>query len=185
MRRGGTTGLKMNLKAELNELSLLLSGDKWKEADEKTHFILCEVSGRGERKFIDPEAISKLPFNLIKYLNNVWFDESGKKFGFGIQSAIWSDVGGSPKIFNYLKMSKEIKIELGGIEVSFARRVGWKKTNEWGEWQGCNYDGSLMRQGALPYQCHMCSYGTGLTGINLAAIAWRYQQLMVLEKMNS
>ena len=123
------------------QLHHLLSGQKWKEADEKTSAILLDLSGRTRQGFMRIEDLEKFPCQYLCNIDRLWVKYSQGKFGFTVQKPIWQSVGGTPK-------------PEWNVWCRFGERIGWYRRDSWLWWNDLTFDlkapaGHLPRGGAF------------------------------------
>jgi hypothetical protein len=154
-------------------LSAALARGDWKAADETTRALLVQAAGLDPP--VGPAQIAGLPLALLVDIDSRWSASSGAVLGFAVQSRVWVELDGPARVLAFEDMSFDDKMALGGVERRFAARVGWKSAER--GWTGPDYASEAPRApGALPYLPLMCSYGLGLVGLNLAALASRFDE---------
>lgn len=90
-----------------DRLRELLEANNWQEADKETSALMLKLANRGELTFFDPGDIDKLPCEDIRKINQLWTDNSNRKFGFSVQRII------------YQRQGEDF--------TKFAEKVGWKR----------------------------------------------------------
>jgi hypothetical protein len=129
-----------SLKAHLlNELDYLMQHNRWKDAD-LTNWQFILVSAKREKEgYLELNNIKNFNCNDLRKVDNLWLENSDKKFGYSVQKRIYLETGNSLdfdwKKGVFTKWSDE------GYN-SFAEKVGWKKGKEEG--------GDWMRYDELP-----------------------------------
>jgi len=152
----------------LADLSAALERNDWLTADRATRALIGTEAGP-----VLPADIARLPSPVLIDIDSRWSACSGAALGFAVQARLWRELGGVAQVLVYEDMSADEKRALGQIEGRFAKRVDWVSAD--GVWAGPRYDATARQApGALPYLPLMCSYGYGLVGMNLAALASRF-----------
>lgn len=77
---------------EYTQLRDLLARKKWKEADEKTWDVLCEVLGKRPGYYLQSDDIKNLPCEDLLIIDKLWVKYSNGRFGFSVQKYIYQDV---------------------------------------------------------------------------------------------
>lgn len=72
--------------------SLLASG-QWKKADEETGALMLSISRRVAAGWLREEDIEAFPCLDLQNIDLLWMKYSSDRFGFTVQSQIWSSVG--------------------------------------------------------------------------------------------
>jgi uncharacterized caspase-like protein len=130
----------LDQEIDYTKLKSMLEMQNWKEADNETYRLILQVVGREAEHWFAAKDQSKLPRIVISTINQLWVENSDRKFGFSIQQQIWcsDDVGGQPGKFDRSVFRK------------FGDRVGWRRNNDWLLEYG-DFDFSLgARAGHLP-----------------------------------
>lgn len=71
----------------------LLARKKWKEADQLTWDILCQVLGKFLGYYLKNGDIEKLPCEDLWLIDKLWVKYSNGRFGFSVQASIYKEVG--------------------------------------------------------------------------------------------
>jgi hypothetical protein len=113
--------------------------NRWKDAD-LTNWQFILVSAKREKEgYLELNNIKNFNCNDLRKVDNLWLENSDKKFGYSVQKRIYLETGNSLdfdwKKGVFTKWSDE------GYN-SFAEKVGWKKGKEEG--------GDWMRYDELP-----------------------------------
>ena len=159
---------------DTTELESLLRTKQWEKADAETRRLLWVARGL-EHPPVTPEAVETVAFDDLDAVDRIWSQHSAGNFGLRIQARIWIELGGDAKIYTWKDFTWDDKERMRKTEEQFALVVGWNPTGKWGEWTGSTYE-TPMQAGALPYQYAICSYGHGLVGYVIAAIAYRFSR---------
>jgi len=102
---------------DYTQLRDLLKAEKWKEADEETRELMCEVMGRRQGKQLMGQDltlvdIEKFPITDLRTIDQLWVNYSDGKFGFSVQKKIWQKLSNRKKSFD-----------------AFGETVGWKDSS--------------------------------------------------------
>ncbi|QEI39535.1 hypothetical protein BMF77_00085 [Dolichospermum sp. UHCC 0315A] len=129
-----------SLKAHLlAELDYLMQQNRWKDADSKNWEFILVSAKREKEGYLELNNIKNFNCNDLRKVDNLWLENSDKKFGYSVQKRIYLETGNSLdfdwKKGVFTKWSDE------GYN-SFAEKVGWKKGKEEG--------GDWMRYDELP-----------------------------------
>ncbi|WP_407657054.1 GUN4 domain-containing protein [Mastigocoleus testarum] len=92
----------------------LLKAEQWKEADRETLAVMLKAADREKQGWFNNESIDNFPCNDLRTINQLWIQNSNRRFGFSVQKRIWESVGR-----DYEK---------------FGEQVGWRKgmlTKQW------------------------------------------------------
>ena len=100
---------------DYTKLRDLLAAGKWKEADQETRTVMCQVAGREKEGWLRDEDIQNFPCKDLRTIDQLWIQHSNDKFGFSVQKQIWSDCGGVPGEYDY------------DVYKNYCDRVGWRK----------------------------------------------------------
>jgi hypothetical protein len=156
---------------DYRRLEELLAGGAWALADDETKAILCKLAGLAlpaPQAYLLPEHIEGLPCDDLQALERLWSTHSSGLYSFSAQSGRWKSAGGRAIVYRYKEMTTDEKIALGAVERAFAREVGWTDHGRRGK--------IPRRSGHLPWAYSNCSYGYGVSGLLLAAMAWRLEK---------
>ncbi len=151
-------GLKAHL---LNELDFLMKARRWQEADQKSWQVLLVSAKREEQDSLDVKDIRNLNCKDLKKVDDLWVNNSNKKFGYSVQKNILK------KIFQEIGNSLYIDWERGvftnlsdqGYD-KFAETVGWKNAEGEGSqwmtydelsWEDMKSINTYKYYGTLPY----------------------------------
>lgn len=121
-------------KANFTKLDQLLSTEKWKEADQETGRVMCQIMGREKEGWLTTDNCRNFPPEELRIIDQLWLKYSEGRFGFSVQKQIWLEEGG--------KLDGNWD---GATFEKFANRVGWKKGGEW-----LNYELLTFNKNALP-----------------------------------
>jgi serine/threonine protein kinase len=113
--------LKSARGVNYSKLQQLLAAGNWKEADEETGKVMCQVAGREKEGWLRREDIDNFPCEDLRTINQLWLHYSNGKFGFSVQKEIYESLGGTRE-FNTKVWEK------------FGARVGWRKGGKWLEY---------------------------------------------------
>jgi hypothetical protein len=115
--------LKSARGVNYSKLQQLLAAGNWKEADEETGKVMCQVAGREKEGWLRREDIDNFPCEDLRTINQLWLNYSNGKFGFSVQKDIYESLGST------IKYNGEIE----DVEVleKFADSVGWRQGGRW------------------------------------------------------
>ncbi|MFM6304147.1 GUN4 domain-containing protein, partial [Planktothrix sp.] len=122
-------------KANFTKLDQLLSTEKWKEADQETGRVMCQIMGREKEGWLTTDNCRNFPPEELRIIDQLWLKYSEGRFGFSVQKQIWLEEEGG-------------KLDGKWDEATFeklANRVGWKKGGKW-----LNYEQLTFNKNALP-----------------------------------
>ena len=167
-----------NPSVKFRELEVALTSRDFASADRVTRELFCDLAGKSLP--VTPEIVEQIPQKDLVAIDRLWADWSDGKFGPRAQTEIWMEIGAPAKIFKYEDMPDHQRRSLAGYEYEFGYRLGWAESphpmtekSGWG-WLGCSYGMDKVTMGSLPYEYLMCSYGYGLIGFVMAAVAMRF-----------
>ncbi|MCA2709683.1 MAG: GUN4 domain-containing protein [Microcystis sp. M015S2] len=109
---------------DYNQLQDLLRKQQWQAADRQTTKLLLKILGRSYWNEVYPQDIAQLPCSELKKIDQLWLHYSHGHFGFSIQQAIFSSLGG---LADY-----ETRKKLGD-------RLGWRKEGKWLNYEQLNF----------------------------------------------
>ncbi len=146
-----TSGLKLVTLIGQNSryftLENLLKQEKWKEADKETLKMVKIVAGKGDDG-LDVNSIKNFPCPDLNEINQLWENNSDKKFGFVVQKEIYQDLGGTER--NDEKILKE-----------FEEKVGWRRGDKELNFNELTFDLDMAYKGHLPFAV----VSPGVTGL--------------------
>ena len=92
---------KLDLSVEINytQLQNLLLKTQWKQADEETWSILCQLIGKPIGVYLFNNDIEQLPCEHLQIIDQLWLKYSQGRFGFSVQQRIFADVEGEYDLF--------------------------------------------------------------------------------------
>ncbi|MCZ8025330.1 MAG: GUN4 domain-containing protein, partial [Microcystis sp. LE19-10.1B] len=108
---------------DYSQLQDLLKKQQWQAADRQTTQLLLKILGRTYWNEVYPQDIAQLPCSDLKKIDQLWLHYSHGHFGFSIQQAIFSSLGG---LVDY-----ETQKKLGD-------RLGWRKEGQWLNYEQLN-----------------------------------------------
>ena len=117
-------------------LEALLKGGKWREANEETGKVMCQVAGREEEGWLNTENIDNFPCEDLRAIDQLWVKYSKGRFGFSVQKRIYQSLGGTREYD-------------GEIWKKFGDRVGWRRKGDWLDYKDLTFT-SKAPQGHLP-----------------------------------
>jgi len=117
---GKQDDLRSERGIDYTKLRDLLAARKWKEADQETYSVMCQLSGRERSKEITDEDMSNFPCTDLRTIDSLWLKYSTGHFGFNVQKEIFLEIGG--RLDGNLDMEAWEK---------FGDRVGWRVGERW------------------------------------------------------
>ncbi len=141
---------KVELKSEkgvdYTKLQKLLAAENWKEADEETAQVMLEVASRQEEGWLREEDLDNFPCEDLRTINQLWLHYSDRKFGFSVQKEIYESLEGTrqynKKVWN-----------------SFGDRVGWKKGENWLDYDELTFNLDEALTAHLPFMAYGWAVG--------------------------
>lgn len=129
-----------DLRANLNDLSLLLSDGDWKGADRLTADLLLLaleqnldsgiVPRAGRRPWLTAEALAYTPCQLLHAIDDCWRGASGGQFGFSAQAQVYGATleaeDFDPTLYNWANPHPFLA-EVGWLMFASLRPVGFLK----------------------------------------------------------
>jgi hypothetical protein len=94
------------------ELELLLRGNRWREANDRTRLLLAD---------------RQLDAGILRKLDRSWSSCSEGKFGFLEQRRTWTSLGGPSLLSGF---------DLWEFFHAFGDQVGWRRDGRWLSWKG-------------------------------------------------
>jgi len=91
IQRTVTHGLGSEVGIDHTQLRDLLQRKKWKEADQKTRDILCQLLGKPSGYYLKNGDIENLPCEDLRTIDQLWVKYSDGRFGFSVQKRIYDD----------------------------------------------------------------------------------------------
>jgi hypothetical protein len=110
---------------DYNQLQDLLRKQQWQAADRQTTKLLLKILRKTYWNEVYPQDIAQLPCSDLKKIDQLWLHYSNGHFGFSIQQAIFSSLGG---LVDY-----ETQKKLGD-------RLGWRKEGQWLNYEQLNFE---------------------------------------------
>ncbi|MBR8839572.1 MAG: AAA-like domain-containing protein [Stigonema ocellatum SAG 48.90 = DSM 106950] len=123
------------------QLKYSFNAKNWKAADIQTSGLMLNIAKREKEGFLDYDQINSFSCPDLKKIDQLWFDNSNKRFGFRVQKEIWRHTGNRLGIKPEDWTSKDSENYL-----RFAKEVGWyndKKTKD-AEAGGSRGDGWIV-----------------------------------------
>jgi serine/threonine protein kinase len=131
--------LKSARGVNYSKLQQLLAAGNWKEADEETGKVMCQVAGREKEGWLRREDIDNFPCEDLRTINQLWLHYSNGKFGFSVQKEIYESLGGT-RHYNEKVWEK------------FGDRVGWRKGGSWVLYSDLSFNKDKAPKAHLPYR---------------------------------
>ncbi len=116
--------------SDLEKLEILLSAQKWREADEQTKHILLKEN---QSNLLTAPQIRQLPLNLIDSVDQLWRSYSNEKFGLRIQRRLWQESLEPKKLPFDLRKPFAVRAETVTESQAWNRfgcLVGWRDHDE-------------------------------------------------------
>lgn len=123
--------LKGSTGVDYIQLRDFLRNHRFNRADEETCYVMCQVAGRQEQRWLDVKSIRDFPRKDLQIINQLWLEYSNGRFGFSVQKKIYESLGGT-KIYN-----KE-------VWENFGNYVGWLKEGQWLNFNDLNYSINIL-----------------------------------------
>ncbi|MBD2358880.1 GUN4 domain-containing protein [Tolypothrix sp. FACHB-123] len=113
--------------SELEKLEILLSAQKWQEADEQTRKIVLK---NNQNNPLTASKIRQLSLNLLDSIDQLWVAYSDENFGLRIQSQLWQKILEPEKPRFKLFAKKVEPITDSQAWTRFGCLVGWRGDDE-------------------------------------------------------
>jgi serine/threonine protein kinase len=113
-----TVALISAVNIDYTYLKELLVKGKWKDADQETHKLMLQVTGRERVKWLDVKHIKSFPCEDLHTIDQLWVNCSSGQFGFTAQKRIYEKLGGTEDYH-------------ADVWRNFGDTVGWRKGNSW------------------------------------------------------
>ncbi len=134
--------IKIHLRYQ--KLEEYLKNQQFKDADQETYRVMCEVLNQEENNRFEPNDLRKFPCADLKKIDDLWMKYSQGKFGFAIQKKIWETCG-SPMAYNH-------------DWEKFGQTVGWLVKNDFLKYDNYNFTMEAF-DGHLPsFRCHQVNW---------------------------
>ena len=141
-------------------LQNLLKEGKWLEADKETVQLILSIAGQAEIENLRPNEIEHIDCSELQVIDRLWSTYSDDRFGFGIQTKIYQDLGGSQQT----TIEQDAKL----IE-KWGDRLGWRKSGNWLKCSDLDYSEDA-KKGGLPGLWWNSPYGSKMTNYFLARL---------------
>ena len=115
-----------------------LASASWREADQETYRLMITTVGKEDGQWFDRADLENFPCEDLRTLDQLWVKYSSGKWGFSVQKQIWQECG-SPISYNRGE--------------KFCDRVGWRKDNDWVNYNNLTFDLQNSLRGEFPYWC--------------------------------
>lgn len=93
LQRTAANDLVSEVGIDYTRLRDLLARKKWKEADQQTWDVLCQILGKAPGYYLQNGDIKNLPCEDLWTVDKLWVKYSSGRFGFSVQKYIYEDVG--------------------------------------------------------------------------------------------
>ena len=111
--------VKESLKEHyLDELNNLLANKKWREADNRTTWLMLYITDREKDGSFSIESLKNLSCSDLQQIDKLWIKHSEERFGFSVQKQIWLDEKNRLGIMKWTNKNEK-------TYVAYASRVGW------------------------------------------------------------
>ena len=147
--------LKSEKGVDYTKLHNLLAAGKWKEADEETANVMLEAASRESEGWLRDKDLDNFPCEDLRTINQLWLHNSNGKFGFSVQKEIYESLEGTRE-YNY------------EVWNSFGDRIGWKKAENWLDYEERTFNLDEAPTAHLPFMAHI-----PVRMVNLSSLALR------------
>ena len=144
------------------QLEDLLKNQQWREADKETYRLMITTVGKDEEQYFDGADLENFPCEDLRTLDQLWVKYSSGKWGFSVQKQIWQECNSSP-----MSLDDEWK--------KFGDRVGWRKDNDWVNYNNLTFDLQKSLKGEFPANS-VTGLGWGVDAFGGGA--WVFSSLM-------
>lgn len=140
-----------SLVVDYSKLEEFLKAGQWEKADQETADLMLKIANQEQEGKLNAKNIENFPCDVLGKIDQLWVDNSQKKFGFSIQKKIYmEDCGGNPDGQHAEETWQ-----------CFANTVGWRASGLWVPYTELTFDISA-KQGHFPYfdslfRCWDCS----------------------------
>lgn len=143
-------------KADYAELRQLLKAKQWRQADQETQRLMCQIAGRQKQGWLSPDHITYFPCVDLQTIDTLWLHASEGHYGFSVQKALMEQMGAT------------INGKYPGNDTwhRFAEAVGWRTATEWVLLEHFHWTEQGPR-GHLPAGRRMLGYRLGGNGYSL------------------
>ena len=157
--------LKSEKGVDYTKLEKLLKQQKWKNADEETARIMCQMAGRRPDEYLRVEDVENFPAEDLRKIDELWLEYSNNKFGFSIQKKVYQGLGGT---MSYSPSTWD----------SFSEHIGWRKSGNLLPVASFTFDISAP-EGHLPsylgYRIGVQAFKASVLGALFSSIDWLVQ----------
>ncbi len=81
--------LESEVGVDYTPLRDLLAAGKWKDADEKTYYLVLKAANRKKEGYLIGDDWLRFPCKDFRTIDQLWVKYSDGHFGFSIQKQIW------------------------------------------------------------------------------------------------
>ncbi|WP_292857179.1 GUN4 domain-containing protein [Nostoc sp. LPT] len=119
------TEFKKQVEASLTQylytqLEYYLKNKNWQVADERTYQLMVNIAKREKEGYLDFDQINSFSCPNLQRIDQLWVNNSDKRFGFSVQKKIWIGTGNRLGIKQSNWTDKDTENYL-----RFAKAVGW------------------------------------------------------------
>jgi len=150
------------ISSRYTQLEDLLKTQQWREADKETYRLMITTVGKDEEQYFDGADLENFPCEDLRTLDQLWVKYSSGKWGFSVQKQIWQECNSSP-----MSLDDEWK--------KFGDRVGWRKDNDWVNYNNLTFDLQKSLKGEFPANS-VTGLGWGVDAFGGGA--WVFSSLM-------
>ncbi|WP_414755833.1 AAA-like domain-containing protein [Anabaena sp. CCY 9910] len=102
------------------QLEYYLKAKNWEAADSETNKLMLNIAKREKEGYLNYEQINNFSCPDLQTINDLWYSNSDKRFGFSVQKKIWIHNGNrlGIKLEDWTPKDTENYLR-------FARRLGW------------------------------------------------------------
>ena len=104
-------------KPNYAQLETYLKNEQWQKADKETDQIILKVAG--EKSSLDAESINKLPCKTLQTIDELWTENSDRRFGFTAQKKA------------YLETENQLGQYTESAYEEFGNKVKWRTFGVW------------------------------------------------------
>jgi hypothetical protein len=119
---------------EIQQLEKLLQDKEWQSADEKTYEVLLDIANRNAEGNLDRSSIQNLNCSDLATVNQLWYENSGSRFGLKVQQGIYTEIGNSLEEDLIKKYDPNLYIQFSDlvrwIQTQENSQESWKSNNQ-------------------------------------------------------
>ncbi len=84
--------MKDDIKIDCKRLEYFLSSRQWEQGDRETWIILSQLANKPRETYFSQRDLNNIPNHYLELIDLLWVVNSGGKFGYRIQTQIFSEV---------------------------------------------------------------------------------------------